>query len=105
MKPIFWGSEWFRPWLHPGPSVRDVLWAMQTIFLGPCMSGLDQYAGVGKGSILSEILVSFTDDPPNPFNQGHIEDMLTSLTVLPDGRLLHPEQDSQLLCCVFTPPG
>ena len=105
VKPIFWGTAWFRPWLQPGPSAGDILWAMKTIFLGPYMSGLSQYDGVGRGSILSEIFVSLTNDPPNPLGQHDIESMLTSLTVLPDGRLLNPERDSQLLCCVFTPPG
>ena len=105
VKPIFWGTSWFRPWLHPGPSVADVLWAMKTIFLGPYMSGLDQYRGIGKGVILPEIQVSMFVDPPNPAKQSDIEDMLRSLTVPPDGRLLNPALDDQLLCCVFTPPG
>lgn len=105
VKPIFWGTSWFRPWLHPGPSAEDVLWAIKSVFMGPFMSGLNQYRGVVKGSILSEILVSMTDDPPNPFTHSDIENMLRSLTAMPDGRLPNPELNDQLLCCVFTPPG
>jgi hypothetical protein len=69
------------------------------------MSGLDQYRGVGKGSVLDDIFVSLTEDAPNPFTTQDIESMLSSLTVLPDGRLHNAELDDQLLCCVFTPPG
>jgi hypothetical protein len=105
VKPIFWGTAWFQPWLHPGPSAGDVLWAMKSIFMGPFMSGLSQYRGIGKGSVLGEIFVSMSEDPPNPFSQTDLENMLRSLTTLPDGRLLNPSLDNQLLCCVFTPPG
>src|ERR1700704_3016241 len=73
VKPIFWGSAWFHPRLHPGPSAGDVLWAMKSLFMGPYMSGLNQYNGIGKGSMLSEIFVSMTQDPPNPFTQDDIE--------------------------------
>jgi hypothetical protein len=32
VKPIFWGSEWYRRFI---PTVEDICWAIQTIFLGP----------------------------------------------------------------------
>src|SRR5258708_285998 len=32
VKPIFWGSEWYR---HFVPTAGDIRWAIQTIFLGP----------------------------------------------------------------------
>lgn len=72
---------------------------------GPIHVGSKSIRRRRQGSILSEIFVSLTNDPPNPLGQHDIESMLTSQTVLPDGRLLNPERDSQLLCCVFTPPG
>jgi len=105
VKPIFWGTSWFKPWLHPAPSAADVLWALKTIFVGPFMNGLDQYRGIGKGTILQEIFVSMSVDPPNPFTQTDIENMLRDLTMLPDGRLLNAALDDQLLCCVFTRPN
>src|SRR5690349_19603981 len=105
VKPIFWGTSWFHPQLHAGVAVSDVLWAIKTIFLGPFMSALNQYRGIGKGTLLSDIFVSLTDDPPNPFSQDQLENMLRSLTVLPDLRLVDPALDDQLLCIVFTPPG
>jgi len=65
VKPIFWGTSWFHPQLHADVTVSNVLWAITT-FLGPFMSGLNQYRSIGKGTLLSDIFVSFTDDPPNP---------------------------------------
>jgi hypothetical protein len=39
VKPIFWGTAWYRPWLHPGPSAGDVLWAMKSVCSGRSCRG------------------------------------------------------------------
>ena len=63
VKPIFWGSAWYKP---STPSVGDIMWALQSIFLGPFMSGLAQY-GVGNGWLdPNPIFTGLSIEPPIP---------------------------------------
>jgi len=62
VKPIFWGAGWYR---RIFPTVGDICWAIETIFLSPYMDGLAQY-GVGNGWLdPNAIFTSLTVDPPN----------------------------------------
>ena len=98
IKPVFWGSQWFRP---STPSAGEILWAIQSILLGPFMSGLGQY-GVGNGMLdPNPVFIGFAGDPPQNFKQEDIETML--LSVFQSGQLPDPSTNPQLLPCVFTP--
>jgi hypothetical protein len=103
VRPIFWGSAWYHAL---SPSVGDIMWAMETIFLGPYFSGLAQY-GVGTGQLdPTPIFTGFSIEPPNPFSETDLRNMLGALI---DGTLpgaagsFNPAFDNQLLPVVFTP--
>lgn len=109
VKPIFWESEWYRRFI---PTVGDICWAIETIFLGPYMDGLAQY-GVGNGWLdPNPIFTGLTIDPPNPYSEAQLRKLLTDLIdwpasagSLPDpaGDLADLPTDPQMLPVVFTP--
>ena len=79
VKPIFWGAEWYRGFF---PTAGDICWAVETIFLGPFMDGLAQY-GVGNGWLdPNPIFTSLTIDPPNPFSETQLRNLLTDMVPL-----------------------
>lgn len=109
VKPIFWGSEWYRRFY---PTVGDICWVIQSIFLSPYMSGLAQY-GVANGWLdPNPIFTGLTIDPPNPFTAARLRELLANMidwpvssAALPDlvGNLADLPTDSQMLPVIFTP--
>src|SRR6516162_593117 len=109
VKPMFWGTEWYR---HITPTVGDISWAIESIFLGPYMSGLAQY-GVGNGWLdPNPIFTGLTIDPPNPFTEAQLRKLISDLIdwpasseSLPDpsGSLADLPTDAQMLPVIFTP--
>jgi len=104
VKPVFWGTAWYHH-LTPGPG--DILWALQSIFLGPYMSGMGQY-GVGNGWLdPNPIFTGLSIDPPNPFKETDLRNIITALidntASGAAGSLPNPATDSQLLPVIFTP--
>ena len=109
IKPIFWGAAWYQDF---APTVGDICWAIQSIFLGPYMNGLAQY-GVNNGWLdLNPVFTGLTIDPPNPFSEDQLRKLLadlidwpTSSATLPNpvGSLASLPTDSQMLPVIFTP--
>jgi hypothetical protein len=64
------------------------------------MTGLDQYRGVGPGTLTGYMLATGTD-PQNPFPYQQVEQLLASL--LDDGSLPDPASDRDLLFLVVLP--
>src|SRR5438309_2370099 len=76
VRPIFWGTAWYHP---ATPSVADIMWAIQTIFLGPYFSGLSQY-GVGVGTVdPTPIFTGLSVDPPLVFSDADLRTLLVAV--------------------------
>jgi hypothetical protein len=96
---IYWGTAW------PGradPPPIDVTAAFGAILSGPYMGALDQYRGIGGGTLAGTTVVA-DSDPPNQFANGAVTGLLTGL--FEQGRLPEPDSGSQLLYCVVMAPG
>jgi hypothetical protein len=102
VKPIFWGPQWLTLG-HPPVAPAAVVWAIRTILFSPYMSKLQQYRGIGGGSIEPLGLATFDAGPPQNFKRADIESMLKGL--LDDHVIPFPGTNLQVLACVFTPPG
>ena len=105
---IFWGSGWSSP--SPAPSLIQT--ATATLLSGPYLEGLAQY-GVGSGWLdPNPIFPGLTIDPPNPFSEAQLRQLLADLIdwpasagSLPDpaGDLTDLPSDPLMLPVVFTP--
>ena len=96
---VFWGSAW------PGnadPPPVDVVDAFGSIVSGPYMGALEQYRGIGNGTIASSTVV-VDSDPPNPFSNDAVTGLLKSL--FEQNRIPEPDAAGQQLYCVMMPPG
>ena len=71
----FWGSFWSKT-PAPSPSSDDYKTAIEGILTGPYMGGLNQYRGVGQGTLIySEI--NDSTDPKNLYTDADVVAMLT----------------------------
>jgi hypothetical protein len=96
---IFWGSAWAG---DASPSANAVFNAAQTILSGPYMSKLSQYRGIGNGTMLGKLVIN-PSDPPNPFSTDNVAQCV--LHLIGAGQVPKPEDDQQILYCVFLPVG
>ena len=96
---IFWGASWGS---NASPSSDDVTKAVQNIFSGPYMSKLSQYRGIKDGTLLGTTVVT-SSNPPNPFSNDNVADLVTSL--IATGKVPKPEDGKQILYCVIMPVG
>lgn len=102
---IFWGAYWNQ---NPVPAIADIKSAVQRIVSGPYMDNLNQY-GVGRGSVRGITIWPFDPpvvfpqlDKPGPFT---FQDVGRLVAGLIEGESLpEPDEDWQLLHCVFVPP-
>jgi hypothetical protein len=103
---IFWGVYWNQ---NPVPAIADIESAVQIIVSGPYMDSLNQY-GVGRGSVRGTtiwpfdppVVVPQLDNPGRPFTFQDAGRLVTGL--IDGGTLPEPDEDWQLLHCVFVPP-
>lgn len=95
---VFWGTEWGRP--APPVAPADIQNRVQTILHSPYLSRLTQYgcSGTGRGRGTTFITDS---DPPNPFNDGSIQNFVVGL--IDNETLPEPDEDWDLFVCVFVP--
>ena len=96
---IFWGSVWEG---NASPSANAVFNAAQTVLSGPYMSKLSQYRRIGQGTMLSKLVIN-PSNPPNPFSTNDVAQCILSLITA--GKVPKPEDDQQILYCVFLPVG
>ncbi len=96
---IFWGSAWAG---NASPSANAVFDAAQTILSGSYMSKLSQYRGIGKGTMLGKFVID-PSDPSNPFSSDDVAQCI--LRLMAAGKVSKPEDDQQILYCVFLPVG
>ena len=94
---VFWGREWGNA---PSVSPNDIQNRVDSILTGPYMSKLTQYGCSGKGRIRGTTFVT-DQDPPNPFNDGSVQSFVSGL--IDDETLPEPDEDWDLLVCVFMP--
>jgi hypothetical protein len=96
---VLWGAAW------PGasnPSPDDVSAAVGAILSGSYMGALDQYRGIGSGTVAGPTVVVADSDPPDQFTNAAVMNLIRVL--LEQHRV--PEPDTgQLLYCVVMPPG
>ncbi len=82
---IFWGSAWAG---NVSPSSNAIFNAAQSILSGPYMSKLSQYRGIGKGTVLGNLVVN-PSNPPNPFSTNDVAQCILSLIAA--GKVPEPE--------------
>jgi len=71
---IFWGSYWASTSAPPAVSADTYYQCFTGIVTGPYMTGMEQYRGVGPGTMLGQFVN--TTDPPNPYTNNDVETML-----------------------------
>jgi hypothetical protein len=96
---VLWGGAWAGA---ANPSPDDVTAAFGAVLDGPYMGALDQYRGIGPGSLAGATVVS-DSDPPNQFTNAAVMNLLRVL--FEQGRLPEPDSADQLLYCVVMRPG
>jgi len=96
---IFWGSAWTE---DVTPSAAAVYNAAQTLLSGPYMSKLSQYRGIGNGTMHGNLVID-PSDPPNPFSNDNVAQCI--LRLIAAGKISKPEDDQQIVYCVFLPVG
>src|SRR3989475_7988684 len=96
---IFWGTAWLGA---ATPSSAAVPNAVAATLAGPYMAALGQYRGAG-GGILRGSTTFAGSNPPNPFSNGDVTNLITSC--IEAGVLPEPDDDGLLFYCVIMPPG
>jgi hypothetical protein len=96
---VFWGAAW-TDGSYPSPD--DVAAVFGAVLSGPYMGALEQYRGVGNGTLASATVVA-DSDPPNQFSNDAVTGLLKQL--FEQDRLPEPDSGSQLLYCVVMVPG
>jgi hypothetical protein len=71
---IFWGSYWAGT---PAISADTFYQCFTGIVTGPYMTSMNQYRGVGPGTMLGQF-VNTSSDPNNPYTNSDVETMLTT---------------------------
>ena len=100
---VFWGSYWTGTSPAPPISADTYYQCFTGIVTGPYMSSLNQYRGVGPGTMLGEFINS-ASDPPNPFTANQVETMLTNyLTSNP--ACPAPVSGKNMFYAIVTPPN
>jgi hypothetical protein len=100
---IFWGSYWTSTSPAPAVSADTYYQCFTGIVTGPYMTRLNQYRGVGPGTMLGEF-INTASDPPNPFSLSDVETMLT--TYLQNNSSCPPPVAGQnMFYAVVTPPN
>jgi hypothetical protein len=102
---IFWGTSWTG---NPPVTSASIIKAVQSIVGSPYMDRLHQYRAIGRATVHGSLTVSTPvgsspADPPHPFSDGDVSQLLTNL--VNTGALPSPVSDPQLLYVVFMPPG
>ncbi len=97
---ILWGAAWGGAGC---PFPDDVTAAVGAILSGPYMGALDQYRGIGPGSLAGPTVVVADSEPPNQFNNDAVMNLIKAL--FEQNRVAEPETNGQLLYCVIMPPG
>ena len=64
------------------------------------MSKLSQYRSIGGGTMLGKLVID-PSNPPNPFSNNDIAQCV--LRLIAAGKVPKPEDDQQILYCVFLP--
>jgi len=98
----FWGSYWSSTTPPPSPTSDEYMQAFTGIVTGPYMTRLNQYRGVGPGSIIYHEI----NDATNPVNGYSDSDVVAMLT----DRIQHaglpaPQAGHDTFYAVITPPG
>jgi hypothetical protein len=75
---IFWGSYWGSTSPAPAVSADTYYQCFTGIVTGPYMTGLEQYRGVGPGTMLGQFVNTTPPDPANPYSNSDVETMLTN---------------------------
>jgi hypothetical protein len=97
---VFWGAAWGSA-PPPTPSAAQISNAVTNILTSPYLSALSQYRNtIGPASLRGTTLD--TANPPNPFSDQNVVDMLTGL--LNNGTLPNPLLET-VLYCVVVPQG
>lgn len=100
---IFWGSYWTSTSPAPAVSADTYYQCFTGIVTGPYMTRMNQYRGVGPGTMLGEFINS-ASDPPNPFAASDVETMLTNyLTSNP--ACPAPVAGKNMFYAIVTPPN
>jgi hypothetical protein len=74
---IFWGSYWTSTSPAPAVSADTYYQCFTGIVTGPYMTSMNQYRGVGPGTMLGEF-INTASDPPNPYTNDEVVTMITS---------------------------
>jgi hypothetical protein len=97
----FWGSFWSTT-PAPSPSSDDYKTAIQGILTGPYMGGLNQYRGVGQGTLIySEI--NDSTNPANGYTDADVVAMLKDR--LQNTSMPAPTAGHNRFYAVIVPPG
>jgi hypothetical protein len=98
---VFWGNSWGTA-PPPTPSAAQVSNAVVNILNSPYLSALSQYRNtIGPASLRGTTLATGSN-PPNPFSDQNVVDLLTGL--LDNGTLPNPLLEP-VLYCVIVPQG
>jgi hypothetical protein len=75
---IFWGSYWTSTSPAPAVSADTYYQCFTGIVTGPYMTSMNQYRGVGPGTMLGQFVNTTPPDPSNPYTNSDVETMITT---------------------------
>jgi hypothetical protein len=106
---IFWGDYWNQTTPAPNVSVAEYYSAFSGVVTGPYMTRLNQYRGVGPGTMLGQFIVPSSKNAANvtvPYNEYTNTDVEAMLkTFFQNNSSVAPATGHNRFYAIFSPPN